>query len=149
MTSVEQKRLPGDLTREQQADIPANCPHPADATNGLSQDQIVDPHLPGRILLRAGTSGWGNTHIKKRYNEGARNHETTSRAKDMWFNAWAIGYWSHPNPADDCYVAMRWNYADTQIKTMCVFFDFKNTCGLGSRGVVAAYWKSGITSCHS
>lgn len=40
---------------------------------------------------------------------------------------------------------MRYNYADTkrgEVRTMCVFFDFKDARGLGSRGVVTAYTRT-------
>lgn len=135
------------MTPQEIASALASCPNPNNADDGPGRYNIIDQHNPGqRILLRAGTTSWGLTHIKKRYYEGATNHEWTSYAKDLWMDAFAAQLWIEKSP---CYFIMRKNYATPggQIRTMCVYFDFKSYGGYGSRGVVTAFWIKGIPAC--
>lgn len=89
----------GDLEQSEIANIQNNCPDPAEAHSGLSQDQIVDYMSTTRILLRSGTSRWGDTHIQLRFAEGDWNHEFHPYATDRWRDAYSDGYWQNPNGA--------------------------------------------------
>lgn len=136
---------PDNLSEELEAGLLA-CPNPFNAKDGSGQNHIVNKMNADneRILLRDGTDDWGRDHIAKRRDEGATNHQLTDYARDRWFRAYLYGQWTK-KASWTCYWAFGLNYSTPggTKRRMCVYFDLKSFSGLGSRGVISAYWKSG------
>ena len=87
----------------------------------------------------------GNRHIVARYGEGAKNHETTAYARNLWQQA----LFQSGKPLGTAYLCHFKQCATPGgvKRTMKVFVDYKSYQGFQYKGIITAYWVNGHESC--